>query len=99
MVAQRLLLVGLFSLLPCLASCERKAPSIEQCQLIAARVLRVSDRTELGLPQVQAKLEQIAFDCLTAPYDRALFGCLEASSNSEVCLVEFRQRSRRKVED
>lgn len=78
-----------------LSGCERKAPSIEQCQQMAARLLGVTDRRMLRSPEIRAKFEQVAFECLTTPYDRDLVRCLASSADKQMCVIEFRQRSKR----
>ncbi len=73
--------------------CQRKAPSIDQCQEMAAHLLGVGSQS-LRDPQVRAKFEQVAFECLTTPYDQQLFRCLRAGSDAELCGIEFRQREK-----
>jgi len=73
--------------------CQRKAPNIDQCQEMAARLLGVGSRS-LRDPQVHAKFEQVAFECLTTPYDQQLYRCLQAGSDTELCAIEFRQRKK-----
>ncbi|MDX2055431.1 MAG: hypothetical protein SFV15_23720 [Polyangiaceae bacterium] len=75
------------------AGCTRKAPSIEQCEQIAVRLVGVNS-AGLRLPQVRAKVEEVAFECLTQPYDQELYRCLLSSIDNQACVAEFRQRAR-----
>jgi len=94
LAAVRLGLLGLvFFLVP---SCERKAPSPEECLDFAMRGLRINDERLLAVPEVKDKVDAVVVKCLTTPYDKELIGCVRLRPTAHSCLLEFDERERRR---
>jgi len=79
-----------------LPSCERKAPSQEQCLDFAMRTLRIADARLLAVPAVSDKLDELVIKCLTTPYDKQLLECVKTRGSTRSCIYEFEDRERRR---
>jgi hypothetical protein len=73
-------------------ACERKAPGPRECQAFAYRVLGFREAIELRDPRLRAAVDELMVKCLTVPYDRKLLSCVETSSQTQACLLDFRSR-------
>jgi len=80
-----------------LASCDRKAPSADECLGYALVKLRINDQRLLAVPEVKDQVDSIVISCLTTPYDKELIKCVKRRFGSNSCLLEFRDREQRRL--
>jgi len=95
-VSHSLACVTMLCVVALLPSCERKAPSQEQCLDFAMRTLRITDPRLLAVPAVSEKLDELVVKCLTIPYDKQLIECVKTRSSARSCIYEFEDRDRRR---
>jgi hypothetical protein len=80
------------SLLPCLASCQRKAPGPDEC-VAFAKVWVQQDKVSLRRSLVGADpFDDLVRECLTTPFDRALVECALNGTSPQRCRAEYRRR-------
>ncbi len=74
--------------------CGRKAPGPDECQRLAARLLRIDDERLLRDPRVKQAFDRVTVECLTTPFDRKLVACVERGGDARVCVAEMAARRR-----
>ncbi|MEI9949573.1 MAG: hypothetical protein WDO74_11485 [Pseudomonadota bacterium] len=82
-------IVGFTLLIPCLTSCQRKAPGPEECARFAEAVVGVG---RYVTPVIAAQIERQTQECLTRPYDRELLSCVLLTRQARACLASFHAR-------
>ncbi|HYO97549.1 MAG TPA: hypothetical protein VER33_23720 [Polyangiaceae bacterium] len=76
------------------AGCERKAPGPTECRLLAYRLVGVSERELLQVPEVRRRVDEVTMKCLTTPFDRELVRCVERRGQARACTLEYELRRR-----
>ena len=74
--------------------CERKAPGPTECRLLAYRLVGVSERELLQLPEVRRRVDEVTMKCLTTPFDRELVRCVQTRGQTRACTLEYELRRR-----
>jgi hypothetical protein len=83
-------------LLLALAGCARKLPGPAECRAFALQSLGVRPDVPAAMlerrPELAERVEHVAFECLTKPWDYELVECLRGGNSQRLCAARFEQR-------
>jgi len=78
--------------------CQGRLPGVRDCEALALRVALVKSPADLHLVGKKQQIYEITTECLTLPYDIAMFDCVESGAEPSFCRKGLAARIRYREE-